>query len=698
MDTAIIPVDRDSLIPSTAASPTVVMLWAMRMLTRVKGGSNFLSRTGFSDDSFAECLGLGPWTESDCEKARLQAMRERLLALENWAVRANADAPAALATNVSKLGDLVGLSPTETRLVEFAALLHLDPILQTAAMYSANDGRDTLHLTVAHALRIEVGDVRTALSPAGRLLRSGLVTVSLRANQTLDDRIGLLSRGFADALMQPTEDVVDLLAHAVTRCAAPTLERRDYAHVDDLLSILIPHVAESLVRGRVGVNLLVYGRPGTGKSELARMLSAEVGATAFEIASESDDGDLLYGEKRLQAHRLAQFLLNARKAMLVFDEAEDVFRGSSLGLRGSAAQSHKAWMNRMLEESRVPTVWICNSIDGIDPAFVRRFDGVIELDVPPRIQRKQLVQRYAGDMVSAADANRVAECTHVTPALLSRACAVVASAQQRAESMASSDAVLRLIDSTLRAQGEATLRKRADALPSYYDLKFLAAEVDMVSIAEGIRREGSARICLHGPPGTGKTALGAWLARVLERPLVQRKASELFGMYLGQTEKGIARAFREAHEEGAVLMLDEVDSFLRDRRNGQRHWELSVVNELLVQMEQFDGVFVASTNLMDVLDQAALRRFDLKLKLDYLKHEQATDLFRTVCADLGIDDPGQGFAELLRGLDVLTPGDFAAIARRHRFEPFRSAKAIALALRSDCALKEDGRRGRMGFV
>jgi hypothetical protein len=101
---------------------------------------------------------------------------------------------------------------------------------------------------------------------------------------------------------------------------------------------------------------------------------------------------------------------------------------------------------------------------------------------------------------------------------------------------------------------------------------------------------------------------------------------------------------------------------------------------------------------MDVLDQAALRRFDLKLKLDYLKHEQATDLFRTVCADLGIDDPGQGFAELLRGLDVLTPGDFAAIARRHRFEPFRSAKAIALALRSDCALKEDGRRGRMGFV
>jgi len=145
-------------------------------------------------------------------------------------------------------------------------------------------------------------------------------------------------------------------------------------------------------------------------------------------------------------------------------------------------------------------------------------------------------------------------------------------------------------------------------------------------------------------------------------------------------------------------MLDEVDTFLRDRRNGQRNWEFSMVNELLVQMERFDGVFIASTNLMDAIDQAALRRFDLKLKLDYLRPEQAIDLFRVICADLGIAPPAIGTDSPLRGLDVLTPGDFAAIARRHRFEPFRNAEAVAAALRSECALKEDGRRGRMGFV
>lgn len=698
MKTAIISLAKETSASCSNEPTSLTILWAMRMLTRVKGGSDFLSGTGFSDDALAEKLGLGPWVESDCNKTRLQAVRERLQAVENWASGMDAGVPAALAANVSKLGELVGLTQTEKRMVEFVAMLHLDPILENAALYSGSGDRDALHATLAHVLQMDITDIRSALRPAGRLLKSGLMTVSPRASQTLDDRIGLLSQRFADGLMQPAEDIVDLLGHAVSKCAAPTLSRQDYVHVEDLLAILIPHLTESLICGRAGVNVLVYGKPGTGKSELARVLAAEVGTTAFEIASEGEDSELLYGEKRLQAHRLAQSLFNARNALLVFDEAEDVFRESVVGLRGSAAQSHKAWMNRMLEENLVPTVWISNSIDDLDPAFVRRFDGIIELGVPPRVQRKQLVQRYAGAMVNASDGGRIAESTNVTPALLSRACSVVASAQRRAGSVGASDAVIRLIDSTLRAQGEPALLTRADALPAYYDPRFLTTDVDLALIAEGIRRERTARICLYGPPGTGKSALGAWLARHLERPLLQRKASELLGMYVGQTEKGIAMAFREAHRDGAILMLDEVDTFLRDRRNSQRNWELSMVNELLVQMEQFDGVFIASTNLMDVLDHAALRRFDLKLKLGYLKPNQASELFRVVCSDLGLDAPESGVCDLLQGLDVLTPGDFAAMARRHRFAPFRSAEAFAAALRSECALKEDGRRGRMGFV
>lgn len=697
METAIVPIDSEESNPCAQEPPTVSMLWAMRLLVRSRGGE-FLSGIGFCDDNLAETLGLGSWVDSDCRKSRLQALRDRAQVLNEWAIRTKPAAPALLAGNVSRLADLLGLSEAECRVLEFVVLLHTDPLLEAAAPHCGRVDRDGLFGALAGVLGLPVGDVRQALRPKGKLLESGIVTFRFDGAETVDGCLRLISPSFGNALLTPVEDIVELLAHVLNRCPPASLGRSDYSHVEDLLSVLVPHLSAALSAGRSGVNLLIYGRPGTGKSELARVIAAEVNAIVFEIGIEGEDDDLLSGEQRLQACRFSQLLLTGRRALLVFDEAEDVFQSSPFGGRESAAQAHKAWMNRMLESNRLPTIWISNRIDCVDPAFVRRFDGVIELDVPPPARRRQIVARHAGNLLEDADAARLAECASVTPALLARASGVVLSARGVDGEVDGSGAVVRLIEGTLRAQGERNLPPRHGSLPPYYDPRYANTGIDLPGMVAGMRGSGAARICLYGPPGTGKSALGEWFARQLDRPFLCRKASEILGMYVGQTEKGIAGAFRDAKRDNAVLMLDEIDTFLRDRRSAQRSWEMSMVNELLVQMEQFDGVLIASTNLMDVLDQAALRRFDLKLRLDYLKPDQASDLFRVVCAELGLDAASEAPGDLLRGLDVLTPGDLAAMARRHRFEPFRSAEALAAALRSECALKEDGRRGRMGFV
>jgi hypothetical protein len=115
-------------------------------------------------------------------------------------------------------------------------------------------------------------------------------------------------------------------------------------------------------------------------------------------------------------------------------------------------------------------------------------------------------------------------------------------------------------------------------------------------------------------------------------------------------------------------------------------------------MESFEGVFVASTNLMSGLDQATLRRFDLKLRFDYLSSQQAWDLLQRQCTALGVAAPDEEARRRLSGLRVLTPGDYAAVARQHRFTPLPDARALVAALAAECALKEGGRAAGIGFV
>jgi SpoVK/Ycf46/Vps4 family AAA+-type ATPase len=255
-----------------------------------------------------------------------------------------------------------------------------------------------------------------------------------------------------------------------------------------------------------------------------------------------------------------------------------------------------------------------------------------------------------------------------------------------------------LISSTLEAQGHSRIRRDdPNRLPEVYDPAFIQADCDLARIADGLLSARAGRLCLYGPPGTGKTAFGRWLAQQMGVPLAVRRASDLMSKWLGDSEKNIAQAFGEAQRDQAVLLIDEVDSFLQDRRGAQRSWEISQVNEMLTQMEAFAGVFIASTNLMDNLDPAALRRFDLKVKFDYLSTGQATELFHRYCLLLQL--PAREPADLARlsRLQCLTPGDFAAVVRQSRFRQLRCATELVAALESECAFKSPAARA-IGFL
>jgi len=682
-----------------AEAPAVVRLWMLRCLVPLHGFRGLVQKEYLENDDVARVVGLENWVDRQGDEFNqskvIAELRGRHREIER--VAGECHWPETLGRNIRRMANLIGLNAIEQAVLAFAVMIHSDKHLVAAAGYLGDQSLQQLYASLSSILCLPEAHVRNAFSSRSVLSRSGLVKLDRDSSFDLKNRLDVISGNFVEIMLGEEADPIELLRGKVEVASQAALTLADYPHLDTSLDILVPYLKQVLRESRAGVNIFLHGPPGTGKSQLARVLAAEVGCELFEVAGADEDGDPLDAEKRLRAVRAGQCFFASREAMIVFDEAEDVFSDGGL-MRDSTARSHKAWMNRLLEGNAVPTLWLSNRVDDMDPAFIRRFDMVVEVPVPPRAQRERIVRALCADAVEDGVVRRLAQEEKLAPAVVAQANGVMRCLGSSLPRERAGNVLLHLVDSTLAAQGHARVGgKNAQQLPDFYDPAFINADVDLAAIAERLKDSRSARLCLYGPPGTGKTAYGRWLADQLDIPLLVKRASDLMSPYVGENEQNIAAAFRAASRDGALLLIDEVDSFLRDREGASRSWEATLVNEMLTQMEAFEGVFVASTNLMSVLDQAALRRFDLKLKFDYLQARQAGALLRRYGERLGFVLSEDVERLAATHLQHVTPGDFAAVMRQQRFSPAASLGDFLAALQAETALKAVSRPG-IGFV
>jgi MoxR-like ATPase len=319
----------------------------------------------------------------------------------------------------------------------------------------------------------------------------------------------------------------------------------------------------------------------------------------------------------------------------------------------------------------VPTVWITNRIEQIDPAFRRRFAYHLELKSPPPGAREALVRRaLQGVEVSPPFVERLVARKNLTPAQIHTAvrfagmvCSANPVVPPRQEMEALIERQLRNADQAL---GGGRDRTRPRVAETHYDLTLLNVECrfGLDRVVQALLARGRGSLCFHGPPGSGKTALAEYLAAQMGRPLMIRQASDLVSKFIGETEENMAAMFAEAEAEHAVLLLDEADSFLQDRRGAQRTYEVTEVNEMLQGMERHQGVFICTTNLMDRIDQAALRRFTFKIRFKPLNPEQRRAMFVAEALAGEAQRLLPAFRQRLDQLDQLCLGDFAAVQRQ----------------------------------
>lgn len=691
---------------------SIIRLWILRILVLLKTDRKFFTSFGFDDKQLACWLGFTGNSldddESDEEEVPTRKLIFAVLAKQHRLIESQAhlmQVPSTLANNVARIAALVNLNQVESRILEFVLLMHSSALLKQACEYVSKLENQRLSEVMAIILDQDVGDVRQAFKKNGALSKTGLISVRMSSNYALDDKLDLLSENLPHRLMEAEVEPADWLKDMIQTSGPGHLAFEDYAHCTQALQVIRPYLRQSVSEGRQGVNILLYGPPGTGKTQLAKLLAKDLACDLFEVTTEDEQEEPISGSKRLKALSATNSFFANRQALVMFDEIEDAFTSPddasvfTKGYRYSNVAMNKGWINRLLETNHLPTLWIGNSLASMDPAFIRRFDVVLEMPVPPKSQRERIIRQASAGLLDEPTIGRMALSEHLTPAVITRSSRVVQNIASQLTDGQKAKAMELLINQTLQAQRHpAIARHNATALPGVYDPALVNTDTDLLAMADQMRLSKTGRICLYGPPGTGKTAYGRWLAEQLQMPLHVKRASDLISMWVGGTEQNIAQAFAQAEEEGALLLIDEVDSFLQDRQGAQRSWEVTQVNEMLTQMEAFNGVFIASTNLMQGLDPASLRRFDLKLKFDYLKAPQALQLLESYCLQLGLPAPEVQDSHTLGSLDQLTPGDYAAVVRQSRMRPVQSAAQMVHALAQECALKPGAPSRGMGFL
>lgn len=667
----------------------IVALWLLRLLCCSKISKVFVRNNHFRDDDVAYAIGMDKWVDNDDfepEQVRSE-MYARLEVLESRYKRYGYNAK--VRGNFQVVQNLLCLSQVESEVLCLVTFSGIYDALRDG--WNILDSRIewTFERFAAQCLSLPHEQVKAALANDARLTGSGLcITQSFRGTKIP----ALFSESLCRILLESSVNAKGFYGEILHLPESANLAFKDFHYLNPSLQHLRTYLRVAIREARKGVNILLHGPPGTGKTQLSRLLAKELRCPGYEVRTETASGEALSPEQHFARLRLANRLI-AGRSLLMVDEAEDIFSNDRFDADSPLA-GHKGLLHRMLESNPVPIIWITNCLSGFDPANIRRFDSVLNVSNPPPGQRARVIRRICGPALSKDFVRRLSKAEDLSPAVVARTHRFANTVCAHQPDSPNRESVMEAqIQSTLKAQrfdpiptSLKGLPGEAQPLPKLYDPTYVNTPSDLLKLADTLKAERRGRLCIYGPPGTGKTSYAHHVGRHLGVPVHVHRVSDLQSPYVGECEMRIARAFKHAQDKHALLVMDEVDTFLTNREKAQRSWEVSQTNEFLTQLETFEGLFFATTNLIHNLDPAAMRRFDLKLLFDYLKPGQSLQLLQRHCRLLRLR-PTAPDASRLQQCAYLTPGDFANVAAQHRLTPIRSASEFVDRLLNEVHFK-----------
>lgn len=591
-----------------------------------------------------------------------------------------------------RIQDQLGLSDLDTALVEHMALRSACGVV--GALWSLIADRFPLSAYDPHSLpdmellgvllEHHPRDLQNSLTTHGALAAHGLIMVDEDGECHVVRRVALWLRQSASAEYDEIGDMADFMLGASRTSALCWDDFSDYIEHAGL--------ARELLRGAagertMGINILIHGDPGTGKTEFVKVLAAEVGLSLFAAAEPEPGGSPKSTHERQAALRLALSLLQSGNNAILLDEADALVEAADKW-GGTRIDIH-----HVLEHNRVPIIWVMNDASCVPPSVLRRMSLVLRFDPPPVAVRERIwrgvLDRHA-HAASAAQVRRLAESEVYTPGISEMLARTIRLAGATVDDLPrAAEGLIDLLGgcevagppagTAEAAFDPAWIHCRSQDWRAFQNLRW---SPDMAGFS----------VLIWGEPGTGKSAYAVDLARRLGLRSRSVAASDLLGPYVGETEARIAQCFARAARSGEMIILDEIDSFLIRRHADSRSWERSMVNEFLVRMDRHRLPVVCTTNAFDQIDPAARRRFTFRLDFEPMTAAQAV---RAIPHHFGVTLPATAD---LAGLVI---ADLIAVRSRRRLLGTYADTVDADSLHH-ALMEERGARGgaarTIGFV
>lgn len=432
-------------------------------------------------------------------------------------------------------------------------------------------------------------------------------------------------------------------------------------------------IMKRFLNGEMKSSVLLYGKPGAGKTEYAKALVKESKQKAMIFKNETE----LYGENKALFRLNCYLSMKGKDTILIIDEADKLLQTRDINsFMGTIPNVMKGTVNKMLENSNFKTIWIVNYSNQIDVSTKRRFNYSYCFQA---MTEKQL-RKIASDKLKTLNLEK-----HTSESILNMlgkykvTGASVDNVVRVTKEMheLEKDKLLCTVENILQENAQLINGKKSmrQIVGEEYDLSVLNTSIEAEQILEmtqnalayAERHENAntgIRMLFYGLSGTGKTELARYMSQKLGKDILLKRASDILGMYVGESEKNIKQAFEEAERTNSILLFDEADSFFADRNNAEHSWERTMVNEFLTQMEEFKGILICTTNLKQIMDSAMQRRFHFCVEFKPLEKSGIQTMLEKYFPEHGFT---KDEIKTLEASGSITPGDFGSLSSRIRF-------------------------------